>query len=123
MILPIKTKPLILTEEIPVPGAKTKTTEKSPEAGRSVYLAVRVVPGAARTAAVGMLGDAIKIRVAAAPEDGAANKALCTWLKRSLGALDVQLASGASSRNKLLRLEFAGDAPSPEEIWAQLLFS
>lgn len=86
-----------------------------------VHLPVRVVPGAARTAAVGMLGAAIKIRVAAPPEDGAANQALCLWLKKSLGATQVQVLSGVSSRSKLLALDFAGQAPSVQQLCLSLL--
>ena len=86
-----------------------------------IYLPVRVVPGAARTQAVGMLGDAIKIRVAAPPEDGAANQALCAWVKKSLGAVQVQVQSGASSRSKLLAVDFAGQAPSVQQLCGSLL--
>lgn len=93
-----------------------------PAAGLSrVHLPVRAVPGAARTAAVGMLGDAIKIRVAAPPEDGAANQALCLWVKKMLGAAQVQVLSGASSRSKLLAVDFAEQAPSLQQLCGHLL--
>ena len=86
-----------------------------------IHLSVRVVPGAARTQAVGMLGEVIKIRVAAPPEDGAANQALCAWLKKTLGAAQVQVQSGASSRSKLLAVDFAGQAPSVQQLCGSLL--
>ena len=97
-----------------------KNTKPDSETVR-VYLSVRVIPGAARTAVVGMLGNAIKIRVAAPPEDGAANKALCLWLKKQTGAAQVEVASGASARSKLLALDFAEPAPSVEQLRASLL--
>ena len=86
-----------------------------------VHLPVRAVPGAARTAAVAMLGEALKIRVAAPPEDGAANQALCLWVKKALGAAQVQVLSGASSRSKLLAVDFAGQAPSVQQLCISLL--
>jgi len=54
----------------------------------------------------------LKARVRAAPEDGAANAALVKMLARSLGvaARDVELASGATSRVK--RLKVSGDTAS-----------
>lgn len=65
-------------------------------------LAVRAQPGAKKNAVMGRHGDAVKIAVAAPPEDGRANAALVAaiaeWLdvKRS----QVELIAGASQRNK-----------------------
>ena len=74
-----------------------KKTDPASDLAR-VHLPVRAVPGAARTAAVAMLGEALKIRVAAPPEDGAANQALCLWVKKALGAADrARYKSPASS--------------------------
>ena len=58
-----------------------------------------VVPGARRTEIVGLHGDALRIRVAAPPEKGLANKAVAQLLSKSFGA-KVQLAAGATSRRK-----------------------
>jgi uncharacterized protein YggU (UPF0235/DUF167 family) len=68
-----------------------------------------------------MLGDAVKIRVAAAPEDGAANAALCKWLKTATAAQSVQVIAGGSSRSKLMALDFAHAAPSLEALQQSLL--
>ncbi len=62
-------------------------------------LTVWVVPGARRTEIVGLHGDAIKVRVAAPPEKGRANKLLGTFLAAELGS-PVRLVSGAGSRRK-----------------------
>jgi uncharacterized protein (TIGR00251 family) len=45
-----------------------------------VCLRVEVVPGASRTRLVGLLGDHLKIAVAAPPHAGQANKMLCKLL-------------------------------------------
>lgn len=60
---------------------------------------VWVVPGASRTEVVGYHGDALRVKVAAPPEKGKANRAVAGILSDALGA-KVRLASGASSRRK-----------------------
>ena len=62
-------------------------------------LTVWVVPGAKRTELVGYHGDALRVRVAAVPEKGRANKAVIALLERVLGSR-VRLAGGAGSRRK-----------------------
>ena len=48
-------------------------------------LPVKVVPGAARSEVAGRLGAAVKVRVAAPPEGGQANRAVCALLAERLG--------------------------------------
>jgi uncharacterized protein (TIGR00251 family) len=71
-----------------------------------VALSVRVQPRAARTEAVGIHGHALKIRVAAAPADGAANDELRRFLARQcdvpLNA--VEIVSGLTSTRKGVRV-------------------
>ena len=47
-------------------------------------LRLTVVPGAQRTQVVGLYGDRLKLRLAAPPEKGAANRELIDFLARSL---------------------------------------
>jgi uncharacterized protein (TIGR00251 family) len=70
-------------------------------------LRLRVVPGASRPGIVGRHGDAWKVRVTAPPEDGRANDAVLDLLARTfdLPRRDVRLATGASSRDKVVVLE------------------
>ena len=72
----------------------------------STRLRLRVVPGAARPGVVGRHGQAWKVRVAAAPERGAANAALVDLIARTLGvrARDVRLVSGHGSRDKIVEV-------------------
>jgi len=67
-------------------------------------ITVWVVPGSSRTDIVGVHGDAIRIRVAAAPEGGKANRALARLLAEATGATKVELVRGGSSRRKHLIL-------------------
>lgn len=65
-------------------------------------LTVHIQPRASTTEYVGIHGDAIKIRVAAPPVDGAANDELIRFLARQLSipTSSVQIRSGASGRHK-----------------------
>ena len=69
-------------------------------------LRVHVQPGAGRTAVVGRHGDALKLKVAAPPEQGRANEACEKFLAEILGLkhTDVTLSSGGSSRSKRFAL-------------------
>lgn len=72
-----------------------------------VILTVHVQPKAAQTACVGVHGDALKIRIAAPPVEGAANRELIRFLAHelSLPTAAVQITSGEGSRHKRVRLE------------------
>ncbi len=71
-----------------------------------VRLPVKVVPGASRSRVVGALGDALKAQVAAPPEGGKANAALCELLALAFGvpARSVQVVSGAGSPRKVVAI-------------------
>lgn len=72
-----------------------------------VRLRVKVQPRASRTGVAGVVGDRLKLRVAAPPVDGAANAALGKWLAKLLGVrrAAVQVASGQTGRDKSLVVE------------------
>jgi uncharacterized protein (TIGR00251 family) len=71
-----------------------------------VSFAVRVQPRARRNAVVGELGDALKIALTAPPVDGRANEACVEFLADllDLPRSSVAIASGQSSRNKVIRV-------------------
>jgi uncharacterized protein (TIGR00251 family) len=70
--------------------------------------AVRVVPRAGRTAVGGVRDDALLVRLAAPPVDGAANEALIALLADLFNRpkRDITLVSGHSARTK--RVAIAG---------------
>ena len=85
----------------------------------SCRLKVKAVPGASRSEIVGRLGEALKIRVAAPPEGGKANREVLGLLAEKLGlsAAAVVLVSGASSPAKVVELR----GVTAEQAWARLL--
>jgi uncharacterized protein (TIGR00251 family) len=72
-----------------------------------VTLAVRVTPRARKNEIVGVAGEAIKVKLAAPPVEGAANAALCAFLAEQLGVRKsaVTLVAGHTSRHKVVRVE------------------
>lgn len=69
---------------------------------------VKVIPKSSRTELAGQLPDGTwKIRVAAAPEKGRANKALCAFLAEHFGVSQnsVTILTGESSHIKRIRIE------------------
>ena len=73
----------------------------------SARLAVWVQPRASRTEVSGMYGDAVKIRLAAPPVDGAANEELIRFLAEKLGMprSAVTIEAGHSARRKTVAFE------------------
>lgn len=71
-----------------------------------VLLSVHVQPRAARTECVGLHGDAVKIRVAAPPVEGAANEAVVRFVAEVMGLplRDVVMQSGETGRQKHILL-------------------
>lgn len=71
-----------------------------------VVISIRAQPKASRDAVIGPIGDAIKVAVSAAPEDGKANRAIeavvAAWLGVSKSAVSV--VSGHQSRSKVVRV-------------------
>jgi uncharacterized protein len=80
--------------------------------GQGYMLRLTVVPGAQRTQVVGLLGDRLKVRLAAPPEKGAANQELIAFLARrlKLPKSSLKLTGGAQSRSKVVTVY----DPSPE---------
>jgi uncharacterized protein (TIGR00251 family) len=80
--------------------------------GDGTRLALRVQPRASRNEVAGPHGDALKVRLAAPPVDGAANEALVRFLAEALELprASVTLVGGLSSRSKAVLV--AGLAPA-----------
>ncbi len=77
-----------------------------------VTIPVKVIPGAARTEAVGTMADGtLKVRVAAPADQGKANEELLRFLavEHGVARSRVKILAGAASTRKLVRIEESGD--------------
>jgi uncharacterized protein YggU (UPF0235/DUF167 family) len=85
------------------PPAQSKRTDTSPG---TVTLSVKAVPGARQDQVVGWLAERLKIRVAAPPEGGRANAAICELIAHELGIKPaaVTILRGHASAEKTLSL-------------------
>ncbi|HPD28677.1 MAG TPA: DUF167 domain-containing protein [Phycisphaerae bacterium] len=74
--------------------------------GNDILLPVKVVPKSSRDRIVGELDGALKITVAAAPDKGAANVAVCTLLAKTMGlrTSQVMVQTGHGSPRKTVRI-------------------
>ncbi|MGZ8385910.1 MAG: DUF167 domain-containing protein, partial [Nitrospira sp.] len=74
---------------------------------RGALLTVQVQPESSRTECVGIHGDAVKIRLAARPIDGAANDELIRFIAErcAVPRANVQLYAGATGRRKRLTVK------------------
>jgi uncharacterized protein (TIGR00251 family) len=77
------------------------------ETAEGVVLTVRVVPRAPQSRVQGVLGDALKIRLAAPPVEGKANTELVRLLadELDLHAGKIHLLAGATDRNKRVLIQ------------------
>jgi uncharacterized protein (TIGR00251 family) len=72
---------------------------KIEEKDGGVVFGVKVVPGSSRTALAGVLGDLLRVKVAAPPEKGKANKYLIAFLAKQLGVKKNQISIIAGQTN------------------------
>lgn len=76
------------------------------DGARGVLLNIKAVPGAKRSEIAGVLGDRLKVRVAAPPEDGKANAAIAELLAKvfKVRTRDVEIIRGHSNPEKTVRI-------------------
>jgi uncharacterized protein (TIGR00251 family) len=91
--------------------------EPAPDA---VRLTVHVQPRASRTELAGRYGDALKVRVAAPPVDGAANAELIRFLAERLGVPKsaLEIVSGQTGRRKVVSITGVGPAEAERRLGA-----
>lgn len=82
------------------------TEHTEPDGARGVLLNIKAVPGAKRSEIAGVLGDRLKVRVAAPPEDGKANAAIAELLAKEfkVRTRDVEIIRGHSNPEKTVRV-------------------
>lgn len=82
------------------------------EKDRGLTFAVRIVPRASRSEIAGEYNGALRIRIAAPPVEGAANRELIRLLARmfNLPQKAVAIVSGVGSKSKIVRIAGADSA-------------
>jgi uncharacterized protein (TIGR00251 family) len=87
----------------------------------AIRLAVQITPNAKKTEVVGVLDDALKLKLQAQPIEGKANEALVKFLAKTLdvprGA--VTITHGQTSKKKLI--EVVSATLTAEEVAQRLL--
>lgn len=73
----------------------------------AVRFGIRVQPRSSRPGVDGLHGDALRVRVGAAPVDGAANEAVVAVLAAALGVprRAVRIVAGDASRSKVVEVD------------------
>jgi hypothetical protein len=91
-------------------------------AGDGSLLRVHVRPGAGRSELVGFHGEAVCVRVAARPVEGAANKELTAVLARALGIRPraLRIVTGEHARDKGIQVDGLDAATVRAKIHALL---
>jgi uncharacterized protein (TIGR00251 family) len=76
-------------------------------ADQVLVLSVRVVPKASKSEVVGEFDRALRVRIAAAPVEGAANDELVHLLARTfkVSRSSVEIVRGSNSRSKQVRVD------------------
>jgi len=86
--------------------------------GDKIRLEIKAVPGASKTEFAGVKDGRLRIRLAAAPENGKANAELLNFLSKMLGCpkRDLRFLSGEKSRLKTIVLPLEHKAQLEEII-------
>ena len=100
-----------------MPGITSSTWYRCDNGGQRLTLTLHVQPGAKQTEAVGLHGDAMKIRLAAPPVEGAVNAALVEFLAGifRVRQCQVTLRYGIKSRRKVV--EISHPLRDPGVLW------
>ena len=88
--------------------------------GDHITLTLHVQPGAKRSEVSGLHGEALKIKLAAPPIEGRANKALQKFIAElfAVPLRQVELKQGAQSRHKVVAI--TGSKIKPESLLSEV---
>ena len=80
------------------------------ESAKGISFAVKVHPRARKNAIAGVVGDALKLALTAPPVEGRANQAVIEFFADlfQIPRSSVTIASGETSRNKVIRIAGVG---------------
>jgi uncharacterized protein (TIGR00251 family) len=94
------------------------------ESAKGIVFAVKVQPRARRNAITGIVGDMLKLALAAPPVDGRANQAVIEFLAElfEIPRHSVTIASGETSRNKMVRISGVSRLVVEQKLQSSLKF-
>ena len=73
-----------------------------------VTFVAKIVPGSSKTAVVGLLDNALKVKVAAPPEKGRANQCLVAFLAKQLGIRKQAVTIVSGQTHPVKQIQVAG---------------
>jgi uncharacterized protein (TIGR00251 family) len=94
------------------------------ESAKGIAFAVKVHPRARKNAITGVLGDALKLALTAPPVEGKANQAVIEFFADlfQIPRSSVTIASGETSRNKVIRIAGVSKAAAEQRLAENLKF-
>jgi len=92
------------------------------ESAKGVSFSIKVHPRARKNAITGAVGDALKLALTAPPVEGKANQSVIEFFADlfQIPRSSVTIASGESSRNKVVRISGLGRAAVEQRLAAAL---
>jgi uncharacterized protein (TIGR00251 family) len=94
------------------------------ESAKGISFAVKVHPRARKNAITGAVGDALKLALTAPPVEGKANQAVIEFFADlfQIPRSSVTIASGETSRNKVIRIAGVSKAAAEQRLAENLKF-
>ncbi len=95
------------------------------ETAKGISFAVKVQPRARRNAIIGVMGDSLKLALTAPPVEGRANEAVIEFFAQlfQIPRASVTIASGETSRNKVIRIAGLSRAEVEQRLAQELVRS
>lgn len=92
------------------------------ESAKGVSFSIKVHPRARKNAITGIIGDALKLALTAPPVEGKANQAVIEFFAElfAIPRSSVTIASGETSRNKVVRVTGMSRAAVEQRLSAAL---
>lgn len=94
------------------------------ESAKGISFAVKVHPRARKNAITGVVGDALKLALTAPPVEGRANQAVVEFFAElfAIPRSSVTIASGETSRNKVVRIAGVSKLAAEQRLAENLKF-
>ena len=88
--------------------ARAEKSLKIEQINGGIIFTVKAVPGSSRTCIAGLLGEMLKVKLAAPAEKGKANQALIVLLSDTLGIKKNNIKIVSGTTNPVKRIQISG---------------